>query len=35
MRTPLAKDLTEIDIALVGVPFDFGVANRADVNIIL
>ena len=29
MRTPLARDLTEVDIALVGVPFDFGVTNRA------
>ena len=29
MRTPLASDLSEIDIALVGVPFDIGVTNRS------
>jgi guanidinopropionase len=28
MRTPLATDLAEVDIALVGVPFDGGVSNR-------
>jgi guanidinopropionase len=28
MRTPLATDLAEVDIALVGVPFDGGVTNR-------
>ena len=28
MRTPLAEDLAEVDIALVGVPFDLGVTNR-------
>ena len=28
MRTPLASDLSELDIALVGVPFDLGVTNR-------
>ncbi len=28
MRAPLASDLSEIDIALVGVPFDIGVTNR-------
>ena len=29
MRAPLASDLSEIDIALVGVPFDIGVTNRS------
>lgn len=29
MRTPLASDLSEVDIALVGVPFDLGVTNRS------
>ena len=29
MRTPLASSLSEIDIALVGVPFDIGVTNRS------
>jgi agmatinase len=29
MRTPPGKDLSEIEIALVGVPFDGGVTNRA------
>lgn len=28
MRTPLAEDLSQVDIALVGVPFDTGVTNR-------
>jgi guanidinopropionase len=28
MRTPLATDLADVDIALVGVPFDGGVSNR-------
>jgi guanidinopropionase len=28
MRTPAASDLTQVDIALVGVPFDCGVTNR-------
>jgi len=28
MRTPLASDLEQVDIALVGVPFDTGVTNR-------
>jgi agmatinase len=28
LRTPLRQDLSEIDIALVGVPFDAGVTNR-------
>ena len=29
MRTPLASNLSEIDIALIGVPFDIGVTNRS------
>ncbi|MSP83958.1 MAG: agmatinase [Alphaproteobacteria bacterium] len=29
MRAPLASDLADVDIALVGVPFDGGVTNRA------
>jgi guanidinopropionase len=29
MRTPYTEDLSEVDIALVGVPFDGGVTNRA------
>ena len=29
MRTPLVEDLSAVDIALVGVPFDGGVTNRA------
>jgi guanidinopropionase len=29
MRAPLAHDLSTVDIALVGVPFDGGVTNRA------
>ncbi len=29
MRAPLVSDLSEIDIALVGVPFDIGVTNRS------
>jgi guanidinopropionase len=28
LRTPLASDLAEVDIALIGVPFDTGVSNR-------
>jgi guanidinopropionase len=28
MRAPLARDLTDVDIALVGVPFDGAVENR-------
>ena len=28
MRTPFTTDLSEIDIALIGVPFDGGVTNR-------
>ncbi len=28
MRAPLARDLSQVDIALVGVPFDTGVTNR-------
>lgn len=28
MRAPLEKDLNNIDIALIGVPFDLGVTNR-------
>ena len=28
MRTPFASDLTDLDIALIGVPFDGGVTNR-------
>jgi len=28
LRAPLARDLAEVDIALVGVPFDGGVTNR-------
>ena len=28
MRTPLVRDPTELDIALIGVPFDGGVENR-------
>jgi guanidinopropionase len=29
MRTPACRDLSEVDIGLVGVPFDGGVTNRA------
>jgi guanidinopropionase len=29
MRTPLASSLSEIDIALIGVPFDIGATNRS------
>jgi guanidinopropionase len=29
LRTPLASNLSEIDIALVGVPFDIGATNRS------
>ncbi len=29
MRAPLAESLDELDIALVGVPTDLGVTNRA------
>ena len=29
MRAPLAKSLDDLDIALVGVPTDLGVTNRA------
>ena len=29
MRAPLAESLDEVDIALVGVPTDLGVTNRA------
>lgn len=28
MRTPLVRDLSKLDIALIGVPFDGGVENR-------
>jgi arginase family enzyme len=28
MRAPLATDMADVDIALVGVPFDSGVTNR-------
>ena len=29
MRTPFTEDLAEVDIALIGVPFDGGVTNRS------
>ena len=29
MRAPFCEDLAEVDVALVGVPFDGGVTNRA------
>ena len=28
LRTPLVRDLSRLDIALIGVPFDGGVENR-------
>jgi guanidinopropionase len=29
LRAPMTRDLSEVDIALVGIPFDAGVTNRA------
>ena len=29
MRAPLVRDPAEVDIALIGVPFDGGVTNRS------